>query len=172
VAEVKINITAENKVTPVLHTIGKNIFSLEERLLELDAYLNKTLAVDTTGALRAVEEVKAAINAIPDISYKTVIIQYKTQASPVMPFTEGIKHIKSLMESLPTGQDYTVRFQNHRAPADTSRHQSTQNITFSPTINITSTSGKDGEALAREIDRKLAEMWRYNRSELRRAMTA
>ncbi len=50
--------------------------------------------------------------AIPDQMIKYVTIQYQTKASPVMPFTEGMTHIKEMMNSLPTGGDYTVKFGN------------------------------------------------------------
>jgi methyl-accepting chemotaxis protein len=57
--------------------------------------------LDVSQAVKAVSEVNSAIASIPDVTVKTVILQYQTQASPLMPFTKGIDHIKELMESLP-----------------------------------------------------------------------
>jgi hypothetical protein len=137
----------------------------------------RSIHLDAAQAMAEAIRVKAAIDAIPDIAYKTVIVRYQTMASPLMPFAEGIRHIRSMMESLPTEGTYTVRFGG--APARTEGLSATgqrgfetrQNISFAPTINIHS-SGGEGRALASEIDRELARMWRYNRSELRRAMDA
>jgi hypothetical protein len=255
-AEVKINITAEDNATEALAavensvrstarsvdelgnsfkqavgTVEDGISSLKERLSEIDLSLEKRLSVDTAEAKRALEEVKAsvdgiktekafsldvssaagalarinaaidslestkslrldatqamaaalrvqaAIDSIPDVTYKTVIVRYQTMASPLMPFTEGIRHIRSMMESLPTEGAYTVRVRGTPSrPEGTSRGitEVRQGISFAPTIDIHSGGGGggDGRALARDVDRELARMWRYNRSELRRAMNA
>lgn len=137
----------------------------------------KSIHLDALQAVAEALRVKAAIDAIPDITYKTVIVRYQTLASPLMPFTEGIRHIKAMMESLPTEGAYTLRVGG--APTTSGGtsirgypgSEVRQSISFAPTINIHSRGG-DGRGLASELDRELARMWRYNRSELRRAMDA
>jgi hypothetical protein len=136
----------------------------------------KALSLDVSGALSAAASVQAAIDSIPDVSYKTVIIQYQTAASPVMDFSEGIQYIRERMEALPTEQQYTVKAEglpmSTGAAVASAATGGTQNVTFLPTINISGTSGKGGRELADELDRALADKWRYNRSELRRTMSA
>jgi hypothetical protein len=114
-AEVKVNIFAEDRATPVvtsvIETIRRSLGTLKEHLVSLDPCLEKSLRLDVSDALEAVDTVKEALASIPDVTTKTVIVEYKTKASPVMPFTEGIAHVKGLMDSLPDGQDYLVNFQ-------------------------------------------------------------
>jgi tape measure domain-containing protein len=70
------------------------------------------------------QNVKASIDDIPDVSKKTVVVEYKTKASPEMPFSQGIDEIKRKMDSLPTETKHVV------------------NLSFSPT----------GAAIRSEID--------------------
>lgn len=137
--------------------------------------LQKTLTLEVDDAIAGAGAVRAAIDAIPDVSYKEVIVQYKTQASPVRPFTEGIEYIRSMMESLPRESSHTVRYSSAEgASARTASGASTGAASFSPSINITMAGGgsTDGASLARQIDAELARLWKYNRSELRRIATA
>jgi hypothetical protein len=193
--------------------------------------VEKTFRLDISSAFSAIEQVKSALASIPDVTVKTVVMKYETQASPLMPFTEGIDHIKGLMESLPGEGTYRVKFMGQASPEKgitetvsdvmgmigglsdflskpsdywtilwrddpmRARGEAGQitntidrltdflekysknlesgkqgNITFSPTINING-SGKDGGALAKEIDHELAGMWRADRSELKKEAT-
>jgi hypothetical protein len=75
----------------------------------------RQVVIDNEQAKRAVGEVKIFLDSIPDVTYKTVIVEYKTKASPVMPFTEGMAHIREMMDSLPRGQDYVIDFKGLEA---------------------------------------------------------
>jgi hypothetical protein len=141
--------------------------------------LAKAFELDVSDALRDAADVKAAIDEIPDVSYKTVVVQYQTQASPLMDFTEGMDYIEERMESLPSEGTYTVHYEgitDHRVANTGNKGASApgvqQSVSFAPTIQITGTGGKSGRELVGELDRALAQMWRYNRSELRRAMAS
>ncbi|GAB4389053.1 MAG: hypothetical protein Kow0025_12060 [Thermodesulfovibrionales bacterium] len=138
--------------------------------------LSRALDLDVSEALGAASQVKRLLDSIPDVTVKTVVMEFKTQASPVMPFSEGIRHIRAMMESLPTGGDYTMRVSG----LDGVRARATEaprgagasgagHVTYAPTINIRGAGGS-GPGLAREVDAELARLWRYGRSELRRAM--
>jgi hypothetical protein len=171
-AEVKIDIRAKDEASPAFNSAHEGAARLLGKLREISSIsLKKRISLNVSQALSAARSVKSAIDSIPDVSTKTVILRYQTQASPVRPFSEGIEYIKRKMESLPTGSDYTMRW----AQAPLSSSQSVADNNFSPTINLTvSGSGAantDGSSLARDIDRSLAELWRTNRSELRRAQS-
>jgi hypothetical protein len=172
--EIKTRLDEPFTVTIKTEESLEAVKNITGELSKLDA--TKTLDLDASSAVQAVNEAKAAIDAIPDVSYKTVIVQYKTQASPVMDFSEGMAYIEERMASLPAEGTYTVNYENVPARGAVSDVQApggtARNISFSPTIQITSIGGKSGGELAAELDRALAEKWRYNRSELRRAMTA
>lgn len=162
----------------------------------------RTLALDVSDALAGAGAVRAAIAAIPDVSEKTVIVRYMTQASPVRPFTEGIEYVRQKMSSLPTEGSYTVKYTSEGKPAPGSTAMPAQPaapvvhpmtiaqaapypqpappvvreaLTFAPVVTINATVGNAAHepaeahaALARRIDRALAELWRSGRSELRR----
>ena len=176
-AEVKIDIKASDNATPAFKAAEESASGLLETLRALDAVsLDKRVDLDVSGALEGARAVGQAIDAIPDTSVKTVILRYQTQASPIRPFGEGIEHIKKKMESLPTGGDYTMRFRGGAGspvPSGPGIVDKGGQVPFSPTINLTvtgsGTAGADGATLARELDRALADLWRTNRSELRRA---
>ena len=57
-------------------------------------------------------------------------------------------------------------------PIQAQSSQPNQTVHFSPTIHLTAGAGVDGAALAKQLDTHLAEMWRTNRSALRRAVNA
>jgi hypothetical protein len=61
-----------------------NVKNYQNELDFLTTSLEKqrVLTVDTDAALAGAQGVKRAIDAIPDVSYKTVIIKYDTQGSP------------------------------------------------------------------------------------------
>ena len=179
-AEVKIDIKASDNATPAFRAAKESASGLLETLRALDAVsLDKRVDLDVGGALEGARAVGQAIDAIPDTSVKTVILRYQTQASPIRPFGEGIEQIKKKMESLPTGGDYTMRFGSGRqqswgansSPAPAQDRGGL--VPFAPTINLTvaggGAAGAEGATLAREIDHALADLWRTNRSELRRA---
>ena len=182
-AEVKIDIKASDNATPAFRAAEESASGLLGALRALDAVsLDKRVDLDVGGALEGARAVVQAIDAIPDTSVKTVILRYQTQASPIRPFGEGIEQIKKKMESLPSGGDYTMRFgsgrqQNWGANSSPAPAQDRRGLVplapFSPTINLTvtgsGTASTDGTSLAREIDHALADLWRTNRSELRRA---
>ena len=197
-AEVKIDITAKDRTDAAFSAVERHVESLAKVAGSLEERLSGFgPGIDVSGALRAIGEVrsavdslslagafvldvsqalaaasavKASIDIIPDVTVKTVVLDFKTQASPVMPFTEGIRHIRSMLESLPKEGSYTVKASGlpGRAAAGGggARH-----VTFSPTINIRGAGGGTGGELARELDAELARLWRYRRSELRRAMS-
>ena len=176
-AEVVINIKAEDEATPVIEAISEALDALGSELAAMDAGLTKTLTLDVGGALAGASEVIAAIDAIPDVSEKVVLIEYQTMASPVRPFTEGIGYIREKMESLPTESTYTVKYNVAPNPALADNagvaHAAPQAVTFAPSITINHQGGgasSDAASMARALDDELARMWRSNRSELRRAV--
>ncbi len=184
-AEVKIDIKAQDNATPAFRAAEQSASGLLETLSALDAVsLDKRVALDVSGALEAARAVEQAIDAIPDMSIKTIVLRYQTQASPIRPFSEGIELIKKKMESLPTGGDYTMRFGAQGAQGG--QNPPRQNggglvppaTPFAPVVNLTVNSGggmSGGATLAREVakelDSALADLWRTNRSELRRAQS-
>jgi hypothetical protein len=134
---------------------------------------DKTLSLNVSQAISAVSAVKTALASIPEVTYKDVVVRYQTMASPLRPFTEGMEYIRKKMESLPGESTHTIKYGD--LPSSTSPEKGgapPRNVHFAPTINITAAGGRDGGALAEEIDRALADRWRYNRSELKRAMNA
>ena len=183
-AEVKIDIKASDEATPAFNTAERSASGLVDKLRELDSIsLEKRISLDVGQALSGARSVREAIDAIPDMSVKTVVVRYQTQASPIRPFSEGIEYIKKKMESLPSGGDYTMRFGSGRGgtgspvPSGPGIVDKGGQVPFSPTINLTVTgsgaASTEGATLAREIakelDSALADLWRTNRSELRRA---
>ena len=101
---------------------------------------------------------------------KTVIIEYKTKASPIRPFGEGMDEIKKRMESLPTSGGYVVQA---AGMGGATRGASSGlgggiNATFHTTI--TGAGGTSAPVSAKAVDADLATLWRSNRSALRHAM--
>jgi hypothetical protein len=192
---------------------------LKEALQSLDPLLDKSLNLDISDALEAVDRVKGALASIPETTFKKVVVEYKTKASPVMPFTEGMAHIREMMESLPRGQDYVIDFQGldalmplalqaltARQRADVAKARTgigalaynpsntfiaearadsaerllnrvltasgppTQNVTYQPTFNL-DTPWRDLDEYVREIDTRMAELWRTGRSRLMQEMS-
>lgn len=88
--------------------------ALDARLGALQ--LDKALALDVTDAVTGASEVVAALAAIPDVTQKSVVIEYQTMASPIRPFTEGIGYVKDKMESLPGEGTYTVKYAIEEPP--------------------------------------------------------
>jgi hypothetical protein len=82
------------------------VAGLGQELQGLD--LARSFVLDVSGALRGAEALRVAIEAIPDVTRKTVILEYKTMASPVRPFSEGMEHIRRMMESLPSESSAAV----------------------------------------------------------------
>ncbi|MDA8082273.1 MAG: hypothetical protein M0024_01280 [Nitrospiraceae bacterium] len=84
----------------------------QEQIVNLDNQLAKQriLMIDTSKATQDIRNVVQELNAIPPVTYKVVVVEYRTKASPEMPFTEGMTKIRQMMTSLPTGSEYTVRF--------------------------------------------------------------
>lgn len=217
-AEVKLEITAEDAATPKIRALddavrsaaraveemkGKGLFS------ELDGTLRKpvTLAfsLDAAGAIESAREARAAIDSIalapkslvldasqamratdearkridahfPDTGiHKYVYVHYQSVASPAMPFTEGIAHIKDMMESLPKTTLHRVRYDfggTGARGAETS-HPTAPPIAVTlnmPAVNISGGGGEGGlrspQSLAREIDTEFAEIFRTGRSRL------
>lgn len=148
--------------------IIKSLSSIEDGIKGLDPMLDKSVSLDNASALAAAGDVMAAIAAIPDVSYKQVIVQYMTQASPVRPFSEGMEYIKQKMQSLPSESAHIVKYEGHDGQSQPSGAMS-QSIAFSPVINISS-AASTGRAMAEELEAAMADRWRYNRSELRRAI--
>ncbi len=148
---------------------------LKEVIDNIDFY--RAFNIDNSQALDAIAAVRSAINAIPDVTYKDLVYRVKTQASPIRPFSEGMEYVRQKLESLPTGSDYTVRFRDSArtgAPmAQAGSGGNSSGASFNPTINLSLTGGtaSSGGSIARELDQGLADLWRTNRSELRRAMT-
>jgi DNA repair ATPase RecN len=156
------------KLTIDIEEAKYNIDHLDKRLQSL------MLNIDASQALAAVSAVKKRIDSIPDVSVKTLIMRVVTQASPVRPFSEGMDYVEDRLRKLPSGTDYTVRVRGHDSgkplPAPTA---SSAGVSFSPTmhVHVSGAGASSGRALAREMDRALSDLWRTNRSELRRTMT-
>ncbi|MDP3013085.1 MAG: hypothetical protein Q8M92_02500, partial [Candidatus Subteraquimicrobiales bacterium] len=72
--------------------------------------MSLSIKVDNSQALAAVGEVKAKIDSIPDVTYKKIIMEVVTKASPERPFSEGMGYIEDRLGSLPTGGKYTMDF--------------------------------------------------------------
>ena len=177
-AEVKIDIKASDEATPAFNSAERSASGLVDTLRELDSIsLEKRISLDVGQALSGARSVRDAIDAIPDTSVKTVVVRYQTQASPIRPFSEGIEYIKKKMESLPTGGDYTMKFGRGTGSPIPSGPGIVDKgglvPPFAPVVNLTVNGGgmPEGATLAREVDLALADLWRTNRSELRRAQS-
>lgn len=180
-ASVGFTITAEDRASAVIEEVGGKLEGIGGALDALG--WERSLAVDASGALAAVASVGAALDAIPDVTTKSVVIQYYTQASPVMEFSSGIAYIKERMEALPSEGAYTVKYAGvpeaggaggGATVASSPSGGGTTNFSASITVNAGNAggTGSGGAAIARDIDAALADLWRYNRSALRKAVQA
>lgn len=154
-----------------------DVLNSQVESIDLQLKTDKKLIIDTDKAKADVERVKKLIDSIDGTTYKQVIVEFKTKASPVRPFSEGMDSIEGRLNSLPKGSSYTIGISTGQqvsgigvayqregerkpAPAPTG-------ATFAPVINV---SG--GPSAARDIDHGLADLWKTRRSKLRAAMEA
>lgn len=79
---------------------------------------SKKLDIEAGAALQAVRDVQARLDAIPDLTVKTLQIRVETVASPAMPFSEGMDYIRSRMLGLPGETEHTIRFAPEGFPGD------------------------------------------------------
>jgi hypothetical protein len=173
-----LNVDIPKLSSESLSSIEQDVNAMKEQFSSLDPQLDKQLTIDTTDVPFAVASVQSYLDSIPDVTVKKVIVQMYTQASPVRPFGEGMAHVRRELESLPQGQDFTLKFNRRSAqlpaglysgggggaPATTAAGAS-----FAPVININGAQG-GGREMARDLDRELARLWRTRRSHLREAM--
>lgn len=134
--------------------------------------------LDTAKATEEATLLRKKVDALfpPEGLHRVVVIEYKTKASPVRPFSEGMDDIKRRMESLPTGGAYTLQVggvggTGLGAPAG-SRTTGAASGGNSFVANITVAGGQGGSGTAKEIDATLADLWTSRRSRLRAAMEA
>lgn len=136
--------------------------------------------LETAAAEAAAKDLRTKVDALfpPEGLHRVVVIEYKTQASPIRPFTEGMEDIKKRMESLPTGSTYTARVTGLDSVGSTSQKSSTGGVTMNPVFNLTvsgsggSASGSGSSGSAKDLDKQLADLWNSKRSQLRQAMEA
>ncbi|MBI4822668.1 MAG: hypothetical protein HY805_00330 [Nitrospirae bacterium] len=133
--------------------------------------------LDTPKAIKAIEELHEKIkepislNLDPENFFHNLQSAWDTfrnvRERIITPIALSLDtYIKEKMFSLPSETRHTVRVD--RAIAEKG---SKGNINFSPTINIYGTEGKSGRTLAEEIESVLAQRWRSDRSELKRAIS-
>jgi len=97
--------TAMSKAKEMIEMYQGQIVNLDNELAK-----QRILMIDTSKATQNIRNVVSELKAIPPVTYKSVVVEYFTKASPIVPFTEGMNKIKQMMTSLPTGSDYTVKF--------------------------------------------------------------
>ncbi|MDO8282702.1 MAG: hypothetical protein Q7U10_08820 [Thermodesulfovibrionia bacterium] len=140
--------------------------------------MNKTLTVDTAGAVMQVNSLKGAIASIPDITYKQIIITTAGGASSGDGFQSDSSMSGFHPQPLATGTPYVKKeglFYLHVGEAVTPASMNNNNsrkttINFSGmNINING-ANKDGKQLAREIDEEMADMVKNERSRLAKAL--
>jgi hypothetical protein len=143
-------------------TAFDDLGKIKSQLDSIKSPIEKIFKIDNSGALKAISDAKSALDSIPNISTKTVIIEYKTQASPVRPFSEGMAYIKSQMESLPVETSHTVKYSSGPGTG-TGASAGGITVNLSPTVNI-SGAPSDGAKIARDFQERLASDILTNRS--------
>jgi len=141
---------------------------LENKIKEMD---NQTLKLflDTSQAISAAEDARFWVDMLfPETGiHKYIYLHYETVASPPMPFSEGMDYIESRINALPKESTHSIKYsgldQSGKAGGGGG------NFVFSGTININGAGG-NASTLVNEIEKELANRWRYGRSELKRAM--
>lgn len=88
-----------------IEAVKKEIMALYDQIDR-----QRILSIETKGALEGIKEVQRFLDKIPPITYKQVVIEYFTKASPIMPFTEGMSKIQAMMTSLPKEGEFTMKF--------------------------------------------------------------
>ena len=167
-AEIRLDINARDNATPAIDSI---LDAFRSGVREIEK--TRRIDLDERPALAAIGSVKRAIESIPDVTYKDMVVRVKTQASPIRPFSEGMDYVEGRLRALPSGTEHTIRVRGHDAwSVQGTGPARPDSYNFSPTVNLSvSGGGASGSGLARDIDRELASLWRTNRSELRRAVT-
>lgn len=77
------------------------------------------------------------------------------------------------VKSYQRGTDYVPKtglYKLHQGEKVIPANKTSQNITLATTIHINEIKGRSGGAIAKEIDQELANLWKYNRSQVKRAM--
>jgi hypothetical protein len=162
-----------------LELMNANVLAIDSSLKEA-----KTLSVETTKATNDALILRQRIDQMFPVEglRREVIIEYKTKASPVRPFSEGMDAIEARMNSLPTGGSYTIgvgglpsgaSFAPVR-PAATLGNGSLAagagaGAVGAPGVSVT-IHVAGGPNAAKEIDGHLADLFSSNRSKLKTAM--
>ncbi len=157
--------------------------------------------LETAAAAAEAKKLRERVDKLfpPEGLHRVVVIEYKTKASPIRPFGEGMDAIEKRMNSLPTGMTYTISANG--IPSDyeartgvsangiplgsQNRFQgmvplggggaaapAAVNLTANITINGGVTDGARSllKELLKEMDKGFADLYRSNRSLLRVAI--
>jgi hypothetical protein len=103
--------------------VGARTEELRRKMADLEASVVRDFAMnlDVSQPIQAAQQVQAQLNAIPDVTYKTVIVQTLATGSPTMSFSDyfgnylprKIDEITKLSPELTLGvKDYTQRARN------------------------------------------------------------
>jgi len=97
--------TAMSKAEEMIGHYREEIVHLDEQLSE-----QRVLNIDTSGAMEAVNQVKAALDSIPDVTYKKVVFVHTGKASSEKPLMEKLAEIRSAMDELPSEGEHVMKF--------------------------------------------------------------
>jgi hypothetical protein len=174
----KIIIETYGKGSSIL-PISEKIEEIKGKIDELD--ISKSLTLDLSGFSNLISQWQI-ISGIASSERHTFITGSK--AGKLYPWAGEIENMIGSLATRLSGYYMSLipNFQGLTSPIEFQKPSliqvhtgeklypagKTENITFSPTIYVS--GAKDPEASAKEIDSKLADMWRTGRSRLKRAM--
>lgn len=147
-----------NEQATAIQSVDAWIVYLQSQITALDAQIAtvREINVDTSAATANVNNLIAAI-------------QYMNALTMNVPSQANMGGAASLGEYA-TGTDYVPRtgmYKLHQGEAVIPANQNNQTNNFNPTIIV---QGNNGSSIAKDIDKELAQMWKYNRSKLKRAI--
>lgn len=96
------------KAQEMIEHYRQQVLDLGNEFISAQGKAALEIKLDNSAAKAAIEEIKAGIQSIPDVTYKKVIVESYTKASPERPFTEGIEYMKGKMDELNTTAKYTM----------------------------------------------------------------
>ncbi len=171
-----------NQQATAIQSVDGWIVYIQGQISALDTQIStaRAITVDTSAATANVQNLISQIQYLNSMSIsaatQTVTYGGGTVANEFgdvsIPYIESPFQPVSFEPAVgyATGTDYvpkTGMYQLHQGEAVIPANQNSQTNNFNPTIIV---QGNNGSSIAKDIDRELAKMWKYNRSELRKVM--
>jgi BMFP domain-containing protein YqiC len=98
----------------------KNLQNLSKALETLPETKDIFVNVQNNQALNEIQRVKDKLDSIPQVTTKQLVIQAKTQASPIMDFTKGVNYMDERLNKLVTPREMLIQadLPSRLSPAD------------------------------------------------------